>query len=320
MVLSDAPVSAGRTLLQHHLRQVALATVTLLAGAAIAACGGSSGGAISATHVLSQTLSANVGKIHSGDLALTIRADLNGVKRLGGKPLELQLSGPFTERVASATAFDFSATVSLAGSTVPVALLSTGGAVYVEFGGTYYALPASVQSAFAKALHSSSASGGSANVLTKLGIDPLSWLTSPRLVGTTPVSGVETDHLTAQLDVAALLGDVAKLMSRSGAIAGSGSLAKALTPTSLDEVATAVTSARVGIYSGASDHILREFSAALTFTIPAVARHSLGGLTGGSIDLDATIANLNAPETITPPSSSQPFRDLLGGAGRLPSL
>jgi hypothetical protein len=319
MVLSDAPVSAGRTLLQHHLRQVALAASTVIAGAAIAACGGSSGAATSATHLLSQTFTANVGKIHSGDLALTIRADLDGIKRLGGKPLELQLSGPFTERVGSATAFDFSATVSLAGSTLPVALLSTGRAVYLEFGGTYYALPPSVESAFAKELQSSSASGGSANVLTKLGINPLSWLTSPKLVGRTPVAGVETDHLTAQLDVASLLGDLSKLMSRSGAVAGSRSLAKALTPTSLAEVATAVTSTRVAVYSGVGDHILREFSAALTFAIPAAAQPAMGGLTGGSIDLDATIANLNAPETITPPSSSQPFRDLLGGGG-LPSL
>jgi hypothetical protein len=320
MVLSNAPVSAGRTLLQHHLRQVALAFGTALAGVVIAACGGSSSSSLSVTHLLSQTLAANVGKIHSGELALTIRADLDGVELLGGKPVELQLSGPFTEPAGSATAFDFSATVSEAGSTLPVAVLSTGRAVYVEFGGTYYVLPSSVESSLAKAVQSQSATGGSSGLLANLGIDPLSWLTSPKLAGTTMVSGTETDHVTAQIEVPRLLGDVAKVMSRSSAVAGSPSLAKELTPANLHEIASAVTSAHVGIYSGTSDHILREFSAALTFTIPAAAQGSLGGLTGGSLDVTATIANLNAQETITPPSSSEPFRDLLGGSGGVPSL
>ena len=307
-------------MLQHHLRQVALAFGTGLAGAAIAACGGSSGTAVSATHLLSQTFTANLSKIHSGELALTVRADLDGVKSLGGKPVSLQLSGPFTEHTGSATAFDFSATVTEAGSTLPVAVLSTGMAVYVEFGGTYYALPSSVESSLAKAVQSSSATSGSSSLLTKLGINPLAWLIRPKLVGTTMVSGDETDHLTARLDVAQLLGEVAKLMSRSSAIAGSSSVAKALTPANLDQIASTVNSARVGVYSGASDHILREFSAAVTFTIPTAAQRSLGGLTGGSFDLDATIANLNAQETIAPPSSSEPFRDLLGGSGGVPSL
>jgi len=320
MVLSNAPVSAGRTLLQHHLRQVALAFGTLLAGAAIAACGGSSPTAVSATHLLSQTFSANLGKIQSGELALTVRADLDGVRRLGGKPLSLQLSGPFTEHAGSVTAFDFSATVTEAGSTLPVAVLSTGKAFYIEFGGTYYALPSRLESSLAKVVRSSSGTGGFSTLLTKLGINPLSWLTAPKLVGTTIVSGVETDHLTARLDVAQLLGEVAKLMSASGVISGSSSLARALTPANLDQIASSVNSARVGVYSGADDHILREFSATLTFTIPTAAQRSLGGLTGGSFELDATIANLNTPETIIPPSSSEPFRDLLGASGGVPSL
>jgi hypothetical protein len=320
MVLSNAPVSAGRTLLQHHLRQVSLALGTVLAGATIAACGGSSPTAVSATHLLSQTFTANLGKIRSGELALTVRADLDGVKRLGGKPVSLQLSGPFTEHAGSVTAFDFSATVTEAGSTLPVTVLSTGKAFYIEFGGTYYTLPSPLESSLAKVVRSSTGTGGFSTLLTKLGINPLAWLRRPKLVGTTMVSGVETDHLTTRLDVAQLLGEVAKLMSASSVIAGSSSLARALTPANLDQIASTVKSARVGVYSGAGDHILREFSAALNFTIPTAAQRSLGGLTGGSFELDATIANLNAAEAITPPSSSEPFRDLLGASGGVPSL
>jgi hypothetical protein len=320
MVLSKAPVSASRALLQHHLRQVALASATLLAGVVIGACGGSSGSADSAAHLLSQTFAANVAKIHSGNLTLTIRADLDGIKRLGGRPLSLALSGPFTDRYGAAPAFDFGAAVTEDGSTLPVSVLSTGKTVYLEFAGTYYALPPSVRSTLAKLVRPSGESVGSANLLTKLGINPVSWLTTPKLVGTTMVSGVETDHLTAQVDVVQLLRDVAKLVTRGSAITGLASLGDALTPTNLGQIASTVTSARVNVYSGASDHILREFSTALTFTIPAAGQRSLDGLSGGSLDLDATITNLNARETITTPSSSEPFSDLLGQSGGLSSF
>jgi hypothetical protein len=80
-------------------------------------------------------------------------------------------------------------------------------------------------------------------------------------------------------------------------------------------VASAIKSAQVDIYVGSADHILREFRIALDFVIPGADQSSLGGLTSGSISLDVTLTNLNAPETITAPKSSEPFSDLLGGGG-----
>jgi hypothetical protein len=315
MVLSDVPVSASRAPLQRHLRRASLVAVGVLAGAVIAACGGGgSSSSSTAGQLLSQTFSANISKIHSGDLALTIDAQLKGLTTLHGQPVELQLSGPFSESAGHGTEFDFSATATVEGSTIPLAVLSTGTALYLEFGGTYYSLPASVNSALGKSAQSQGSSSGSANVLSRLGIDPLSWLTSPKIVGTTMVGGVSAEHLTAQVDVSKLLSDVGKIASHASGIAGQQA-ASELSNANLQQVASAINSAQVDIYSGASDHILREFRLAVAFTFPGADQKTLSGLTGGSLTIDTTISNLNAAETIKPPSSSQPFSDLLGSGG-----
>jgi len=320
MVLSAPPVSASRALLQRHLRRVALVSATVLAAVGIAACGGSSSNAtaVNSTRLLAQTFGANFAKIHSGDLSLSISADLKGLKSLHGQPISLQLSGPFTDSAGTGTAFNFGATVTLAGTTLPVGVLSTGKALYVEVAGSYYTLPASIESSLTKTAQAGGASPSSSNILTKLGISPASWLTNPQVVGTKMVGGVDTDQLTAKLDVSQLLSDSAKLATHIAGVAGP-SLSKELSPSNLTQLDSTVDSARVDIYSGVSDHVLREFSTAITFTVPPAGQSALDGLTGGSLSLDLTITNLNAQETIAPPSSSQPFSDLLGG-GSLGSL
>jgi hypothetical protein len=314
MVLSGATVSAGRALLQPLLRRVALIAIV---AAALAGCGGSSSNLPSASRLLSQTFGANLAKIHSGQLSLALKADLKGLATFAGKPIVLQLSGPFDVSSAAGAAFDFRATLTLAGTSLPLGLLSTGKALYLEVAGTYYSLPASVESSLGAT--GSSGAAGSSNLLGRLGIDPLSWVANPQVLGTTTVAGVTTYHLTGQLAVSQLLGDLAKLARHASAVAGS-SITKQLTPANLTQLASTIESARVDVYSGTADRILRELHVAIRFSIPPAGRSSLGGLSGGSIDLDVTISDLNASEKITAPASSEPFKDLLGGSGGLGSL
>lgn len=301
-----------------------LAAAAVVVVSAVAACGGSSNGGADAARVLSQTFSANVAKIHSGELSLTLHANLNGLKSVGGKPVSIQLAGPFSEPTGGPPSFALSATVTFDGQTLPIGVTSTGKALYLEFAGTYYALPASVAAGLAHAIPTGATgptdtgATGATNMLSSLGINPLTWLTNPKIVGTATVGGVLTDHLTAQVDVAQLLSDVAKLASHSSGLAGK-SVTKQLSAANLSQFASAIQSARVDIYSGANDHILREFSAAVSFAIPPADKSAVDGLTGGSLTVGVTITNLNTPETITPPASSQPFSDLVGGGG-LPSL
>jgi hypothetical protein len=313
MVLSAATLRAScNPPLQRRLQRVCLAAVAVSALLVLAACGGSSTpSAATPQSLLSQTFGADVAKIHSGVVSLTINADLDGLKLLDGKPLSLQLSGPFIESGGSATAFDFVATLTVRGQTVPLGLLSASGKTYLEFGGSYYSLPSSTLGSLHPA--TTGASGG-AGILAKLGVDPLDWLTGLQLAGSATVGGVATTHITGQIDVANVVTDLAKLANDVPGAEGR-KISDTLSPTNQAAIAGAVNSSSVGLYVGARDHILRESRIALTFTIPAAGASLLDGVTGGSLALDATITDLNSPETITAPKSSQPLSGLLGGGG-----
>jgi hypothetical protein len=151
-------------------------------------------------------------------------------------------------------------------------------------------------------------------MLAKLGIQPVDWLTGMRIVGSASVGGVAVTHVTGQIDVANVVADLAKLASKLPQAEGS-TITKELTPINRGLIASAITSSSVGIFVGTHDHLLRESRIALTFAIPSLAQSLLDGVIGGSFALDATITDVNSPQTITAPTSSQPFSHLLGGGG-----
>jgi hypothetical protein len=313
MVLSPSTLRAScNPPLQRRLQRVCFAAIGVSALLGLAACGGSSSPSAGPQSLVSQAFGTAAGKIHSGVLSLTLSAGLDGLKSLGGKPVSLQLSGPFVESSGAPTEFDFAATLSVRGATVPLGLISAGGKTYVEFGGSDYSLPSSTSGSQVLPTGAS----GAAGLLTKLGIHPVDWLTGMRVAGNANVGGVATTHITAQIDVANVVTDLAKLASKVSGAEGR-TITKALSPINQAAIASAVNSSSVGIYVGTRDHILRESRIALTFTIPAAGQSLLDGVTGGSFALDATITDLNSPETITAPKTSQPLSDLLGRGGGL---
>lgn len=302
--------------LQRRMQRASTIGIVLLALLALAACGGSSSKATTPTTLLSQTLGSGLGEIHSGDLSLTVDADLRGLKTLGGQPISLVASGPFSDD-GGPEAFDLSATVTVKGTTVPVGIRSTGKAIYVEFAGTYYSLPSSVSGFRLRSALPTTGASGAAGLLSRLGIQPLSWLTGTRVVGSATVGGVATQHLTAQVDIAKVVRDVATLASRIGGKKASSVLSGA----DLSELVSAINSAQIDLYTGTRDHILRELRFAISFTVPPAAQSTLDGVTAGSFTIDAQISNLNAPEAaITAPKNPQPLSGLLSGASGLLGL
>jgi hypothetical protein len=319
MVVSIATVRASRqAVLQRGMQRrrgvqrMGIVAAVVAAVLGIAACGGSSAPASSPTRLLSQTFTAGVSKIHSGVLSLTLDADLKGLKALGGKPISVVASGPFTDSGGS-IAFDFSATVTAGSTTIPLGILAAGKKLYIEFGGTYYAVPAGTLGSGATSLPSSTGASGAAGLFSQLAIKPLGWLTAPKIVGSATVGGVASEHLSAQVDIAKLVTDAGKLATSVGGSEASSILSGA----DLSELASAVNSAQLDLYTGTSDHILRELRFALSFTVPPAAQSALDGVTAGSFTIVAELSDLNSPETVTAPTRSQPFSGLLSGAGRL---
>ena len=300
--------------MQRRLRAAAGVLAVLAVAALIAACGGSSGGP-PAARLLSQTFGTNAGQIRSGELSLSVHASLPGLTALGGSSLGVQLSVPFSVSRGQPPAFDLNATVSVLGNSIPVGVISAGGALYVAFAGTDYSLPPSIGGLLGR--EASSQGTRSRSLLTSLGIDPRSWLEGAQDVGSANVGGVSTDHITAQVNTAKFVADLQKLLGGLGSAVPGASASVSVGDLRL--LAQIVKSATVDVYTGASDHIVREFRLAIGLSVPQADQAALGGLTGGSLTLDLAITNLNAPETIKPPVSSKPFSSLLGG-GSLPSL
>lgn len=287
--------------------------VALAASAALAACGAASHAKTAAVKtspaaLVSQTFSAS-NTINSGRVALALTLNLDGVKALGGQPATLNISGPFQRDAAHGLSTDLAATVSIASSSANLGFDKVGKKLYLGLDGTFYELPTGHKES------PSVGASGDKGMLAGLGIHPKSWLLNPHIVGTVSVGGVDTGHLTAQINVANVLADVSKLVSRAtGATGAAGTSSNALAL-----VQSAITSAQVDVYTGIADHIVRKFDLAIAFTVPQIATGALGGLTGGSLKLDITLTELNQPQTITAPANPQPSSKILNGVFALES-
>lgn len=282
----------------------------------IAACGsgGKATAKVTAATLVSQAFSASHA-VDSGQLALSLTLMLDGVKQLDGEPLTLDVSGPFERDGAGRLSADLGVSLTAAATNAKLDIDLAPGHLYLGVGGTFYDL--SQQGSGGDGLGVSGPSGAS-GLLGTLGIDPRHWLTDPRDVGTLEVDGVQTEHLSAGVDVATMLGDIAKLVGSAGAGgAGAGAAIGASGASglagSLGLLTQAITSARVDIYTGVADHILRRFDVAVSFSVPALAAGAVTGLTGGSLELDVTLSDLDKPQTIAPPANVQPRSRLLNG-------
>jgi hypothetical protein len=315
--------------------------VVFLAGAAalaIAACGGAAtrpAAARSATpaQLGAQTVGAT-GAITSGHIDVSLAVTLAGVTQLDSKPIVLDLSGPFARTAGGGLSTDLTLTISAASTHAVIGLDIVDGAAYIELGGTFYRLGsehlpsgASGPSGASAPAGASGASGplgaggpgGLGALLSRLGIDPRTWLTDPHLVGTVPIGGVPTEHLTAQVDVANVLDDLTKLLPGGAAIASGATGASSPLVSALTALESAITSAQIDIYTGVADHIVRRVALSIAFTVPAIAAGALDGLTGGSLDFVATLTELGAPQTITVPADARPESKLLNGVLALES-
>ena len=301
--------------------------LSALAALAIAACGGSghpsdSAHASTPGVLLSKSVRAT-GAIQSGHLDLALVLTLDGDHALGGAPLSLDVAGPFQRDSAGHFATDLTITLTTAAKTRTFGLDIVDGTLYVGVGGTFYELPAS-------ALHSSggaTGASGAAGIFASLGIDPRSWLTDPHDDGTATVGGVDTDRFTAVVDTQKLFADLSTLITQrlSGATGASGSTSNV--GSTLQLVGSAITSAQLDVYTGIADHVVRRVHVVVAFKVPSIASSFVGGLTGGSLDFDATLTQLNAEQTVTAPANAQPFSAIRGalsrlglGAGRLARL
>jgi hypothetical protein len=275
---------------------------------ALSACGG---GSNDAPTLLKQTF-GGAHKVSSGKLNIVLTVDPSGSNTLKS-PITLTFGGPFQSLgTGKLPQSNFNISLNSGGSGGSVGILSTGAAGYVTFQGQSYQLPQAsfqkLESSFSQIASSPGSSGGG-NVLSKLGIQPLRWLQNPTVVGTENVEGTDTTHIRAKINVAALLADFNTFLSRAASlgVSGAGGFPHGISSASQTRIADAVKNPHFDVWTGNGDKTIRKLQIGLTLPVTGQVSTLLGGLSSADIGLSMEYADLNQPQSITAPSSVQPY-------------
>ena len=226
--------------------------------------------------------------IESGRLDLSFSISGKGSAAFS-KPVSLHLSGPFqSEGASKLPQFDLQLSLDAAGSTLHAGAVSAGGRFFIELEGTPFAAPKAtvqaLQKSYAKARKSGNGSGSHSS-FAALGIEPGGWLTDPVDEGEVKIAGEQTIHLRATLDSKRFLQEVDKLTGAAGSL-GAGQVSGALSPKLISALAKSISSARVDVYTGSSDHLLRRLLLTASLKPTPEARSALSGLSSAKLTLD----------------------------------
>ena len=294
---------------RHRKLRLGALLPLLAACVALAGCGGGSSSS-DASSLLRQTFSGTH-KVNSGNLQVALTITPTGSKTFTG-PVSLTFGGPFqTEGTGKLPASNFTVALSALGSSTSIGIISTGHSGYVTFQGSSYQLPQAsfqrLESSFSQL--TASPGGGHSSVLGKLGIQPLHWLSNPSVVGSQSVGGVSTTHISAAINVSALLGDLSTFLQKASSlgVSSSAGFASGLPATLVAKIANEIQNPRFDVWTGNSDKTLRRLQIHLTLPVTGQISTLLGGLRSAGISLSMSYGNLNQPQTISTPTNVAPY-------------
>ena len=295
--------------------------LTVITTAALAGCGSGGSGSsktpsttASAQKLLRETFSGKHA-VTSGQIELSVKVVPTGSSELTA-PITVAFGGPFeSASKGKLPQSDFTVEGSAQGHTGKLAIVSTGSAGYITVDGDSYQLPAASYAKLKSSLgsvsggSSSSSSTADSSMLSKLGIDPLSWLTKPQVVGPATVAGVKTDHITATVNVNGLLKDLDKLAGKASelGVKDASKLSGGISAADQAKIAAHIKSPSFDIWTGASGQTLRKLAVGVTIPVTGSLRTSLHGLSSLRITLSLQYADLNQPQTITAPAKVLPY-------------
>jgi hypothetical protein len=302
--------------MSRTVRALSLAALAL-AAAVLAACG--SGNSADVKQTLDKAFST---PIKSAQIDLEVTLNLNGVKQLNG-PVKLSVQGPYESGGAKTIPkTDWDIAASAAGQNFSAGFISTGDNAWVAFQGQNYevgkAAVAQINQQIQQAAGQNKKKG-----LSEFGIDPRNWLTNAQDQGSAKIDGVDTDHVSASLDVAKFLDDVNTLVQKAGGRVGS--TAPQLTDAQKKQIQDVLENPSFDVYVGKSDNVIRRLSADISFKVPSAKQAQLGGLQNGTLSFSIDFTDVGKPQTITAPTNAKPLSELtsqlgglsgvLGGAG-----
>ncbi len=305
------------------VRRAAAALALLAVSALVAACAGDDGGGAVEEQRDAQALLDRAFRtpVASADLSIDAQLELEGVEGFDS-PIRLEASGPYVSRERTLPLLDLDVAFGVqdAGQAIEAGFLSTGDRAFLEFAGEFYEQPADdVARANRELRRRRAARTGSS--LRALGLDPRAWVVDARDEGTEDVGGVRTDHVSARLDVLALLADLNRFVERSGGALGRDDAQGAPLPeVELEMLAGVFESTRFDVYVGARDGRIRRVSANVELVVPEDQRERFSGVERGSLRMSVELADVNGDQRVEAPAGARPIADLatqLGGIGAL---
>ena len=207
--------------------------------------------------------------IKSADVTLDTEVGLEGAGVDG--PIKVKLSGPFKDNgSAKVPSFDFDVSVGGGGINASGGLVSSGDNLFVNFQGENYELGEGLLKQVNEAGAEVQKEQGDDGSLKSFGIDPRSWVKNGKEEGTEDVAGVETTHITAELDVPKMLGDLNEIVEKTGDQLGGtlGPAPEPLTDDQIKQVEDVVKDPKFDVYVGKDDKVLRGFRPISTLRSP----------------------------------------------------
>jgi hypothetical protein len=308
------PLQGDTLTVTRPLRRVLFVLTSLaLCGALLAACGGGDDTGPSADQTLQQTFGKTAAAIKTGKLNVDFQLDPEGLLALGG-PIRLRLDGPFSApRGGRLPRFDVDFVATLARQRFTGGVLSTGKQAFVTLDDREYKVDSPFVAKLRKGLAPLS-NGKAQPGLKALGIDPLRWVTDAETKGNEQIAGVDTIRVGGKVNVARLLEDLDTLLTKAGG-AASGTTGSLFSPTLRKQLSDAVDSAKVDIWTGASDKLLRQLAVKITFTFKDGAQAPIEGLEGGTINLRLRLDDVNTTTVhVSAPTGTRPLATVTNGS------
>jgi len=301
------------------LTPLILSIALVAPAAAVTACGSSSASTEDAQKVVNETFNGKK-KVDSGKLTLDASAKLDASGAAGQQlkdPVTLKVGGPFQSRgETELPALDLDLVVGGAGQNFSAGAVSTGEKGYISYQGKDYAVPDKIYQQYKSSFSAQQKKDKSKNQLdlAALGIDPQKWLTNPKNEGVEKVAGADTIHVSAGVNVGALLDDVNDLLKRSDQLGLTQQqrqqLPTKLSPSAKKQIQDSVKTAKVDIFTGKDDKTLRRLELEVSFDLPQNLRSQSQGLNGGDVKLNVELADLNQKQDIKAPANARPWSEL----------
>ena len=309
-----------------------LLLVLLASALGLIACGGDDPEDKDPTALLQETFGEGK-EVKSGLLDLSLRINAKGIDQLSG-PVTVALRGPFQSQGGNKLPkFDFEAEIAVSGQAFKAGAVSTGTKGFLRFQEENYAVPDQLykqfQDGYAEQAKCNEKEGGkqSNSTFRALGIDPRRWLKDAKTAGEEDVGGTKAIHITSGIDVTKFLDDVNRVLARTDLQDDPCARQKKteeqkkqegsreLTAEQRKRIAESIKRARVDVWTGSDDRILRRLNVDLR--IEGKDRKQTG-----DVKLDLTIGGLNKEQKVNAPEGAKPLDELLErlGGGQVPGL